>query len=43
MTMHTYTPQPMSLSGVNFFHVTVSELKTEQDIKCQGHYSNVKG
>ena len=26
MTLHTYTPQPMSLVSINFLHLTVSEL-----------------
>ena len=26
MTLHTYNPQPMSLSGINILHLTVSEM-----------------
>ena len=27
MTLHTYTPQPMSLPSMNFLHLTVSEIQ----------------
>ena len=43
MTLHTYTPQPMSLPSINFLHLTVSEIQPGQDFKGQGHYSKVKG
>ena len=26
MTLHTYTPQPMSLPSINFLHLTVAEI-----------------
>ena len=32
MTVHTYTPQPMSLPSMNFLHLTVSEIQPEQTI-----------
>ena len=32
MTLHTYTPQPMSLPSMNFLHLTVSELQPGQTI-----------
>ena len=30
MTLHTYTPQPMSLPSMNFLHLTVSEIQPGQ-------------
>ena len=32
MTLHTYTPQPKSLSSMNFLHLTVSEIQPGQTI-----------
>ena len=32
MTLHTYTPQPMSLPSMNFLHLTVSEIQPRQTI-----------
>ena len=32
MTLHTYTPQPMSLPRMNFLHLTVSEIQPGQTI-----------
>ena len=32
MTLHTYTPQPMSLPSMNFLHLTVSEIQPGQTI-----------
>ena len=32
MTLHTYTPQPMSLPSINFLHLTVSEIQPGQTI-----------
>ena len=42
MTLHTYTPEPMSLPSMNFLHLTVSEIQSGQDFIGQGHYSKVK-
>ena len=36
-------PPPMSLPGINFLHLTVSEIWPGQDFKGQGHYGKVKG
>ena len=43
MTLHTYTPQPMPLSIINFLHLTVSEIQPGQDFIGQDHYAKVKG
>ena len=43
MTLHTYNPPPMSLSSINFLHLTVSEIWHGHDFIGQGHYSKVKG
>ena len=32
MTLHTYSPQPMSLPSMNFLHLTVSEIQPGQTI-----------
>ena len=32
MTLHTYTPQPMSIPSINFLHLTVSEIQPGQTI-----------
>ena len=32
MTLHTYTPQPMSLPSINFLHLTVSEIYSPDKI-----------
>ena len=32
MTLHTYTPQQMSLPSMNFLHLTVSEIQPGQTI-----------
>ena len=32
MTLHTYTPQPMSLPSMTFIHLTVSEIQPGQTI-----------
>ena len=32
ITLHTYTPQPMSLPSMNFLHLTVSEIQPRQTI-----------
>ena len=32
MTLHTYTPQPMSLPSMNLLHLTVSEIQPGQTI-----------
>ena len=32
MTLHTYTPQPMSLPSMNFLHLTVTEIQPGQTI-----------
>ena len=32
MTLHTYTPQPMSLPSMTFLHLTVSEIQPGQTI-----------
>ena len=32
MTLHTYTPQPMSLPSMNFLHLTVFEIQPGQTI-----------
>ena len=42
MMLHTYKPQPMSLSSINFVHLTVSEILPGQDFIGQGHYDKVK-
>ena len=42
MTQHTYNPQPMSLSSINFTHLMVSEIEAGQDFIGQGHCSKVK-
>ena len=43
MTLHTYTPYPMSLPNINFPHLVVSEILPGQDFQGQGHYGKVKG
>ena len=43
MTLHTYTPYPMSLPSINFLHLTVSEIEPGQGFIDQGHYGKVKG
>ena len=43
MTLHTYTPLPVSLPSINFLHLTVSEIYPGQDFYTQGHYGKVKG
>ena len=43
MTLHTYTPKPMSLPSNNFLHLTVAKIKPRQDFIGQGHYGKVKG
>ena len=35
-------PPPMSLPGINFLHLTISEIWPGQDFKGQGHYGRVK-
>ena len=35
MTLHTYTPQPMSLPSMNFLHLTVSKIQPGQTISCR--------
>ena len=42
MMLHTYRPQPMSLSGINFLYLTVSEIQSRQEFIGQGHYGKVK-
>ena len=42
MTLHTYNPPPMSLSSINFLHLTVSEISPGQDFIGHGHYGKVK-
>ena len=32
MTLHTYTPQPLSLPSMNFLHLTVPEIQLGQTI-----------
>ena len=32
MPLHTHNPPPMSLSSINFLHLTVSEISPGQDI-----------
>ena len=32
MTLHTYTPQPISLLSMNFLHLTVSEIQPGQTV-----------
>ena len=34
MTLHTYTPQPMSLPSMNFLHLMVPEIQPRQTISC---------
>ena len=41
MTWQTYNIPPMSLSRINFLHLTVSEISPGQDFI--GHYAKVKG
>ena len=41
MTLHTYTPYPVSLPSINFLHLTVSEIWPGQDFIGQG--GKVKG
>ena len=43
MMLHIYSPQTMSLPGINFLHLMVAELYPGQDIIGQGHYGKVKG
>ena len=43
MMLHTYNTPTMSLSSINFLHLTVSEIWYGQDFIGQGHYSKVKG
>ena len=43
MTLHIYTPKPISVSTINFLHLKVSEIQPRQDFKGQGHYGNDKG
>ena len=43
ITLHTYTPKPMSLQSMNFLHLTVSEIQPRPDFKGQGHYGKVIG
>ena len=43
MMLHTYNPQPMSLSGINSPHPTVPEILSGQDFSDQGHCGMVKG
>ena len=42
MTFHTHNPPPISLSSINFLHLTVSEMLPGQNFIGQGHYSKVK-
>ena len=42
MTLHTYNPQPMLMSSINFLHLTASEISPGQDFIGQGHYGKVK-
>ena len=39
---HTHSPQPMSVSSVNFLHLTVSKTHVRQDFEVQDHYSKLK-
>ena len=41
--LDTYNCPPMSLSSINFLHLTVSEISPGQDFIGQGHYGKVKG
>ena len=41
-TRHTFNPQPMSLPGINFLHLTVSKIYPRQDFKGQGHLARSK-
>ena len=43
MMLHTYNLLPLSLSSIDFLHLTVSEISPGQDFIGQGHYSKVKG
>ena len=41
MTLHTYTPQPMSLPSMNFLHLTVSEIQPRQTIYGRKILNNI--
>ena len=44
MTLHTYTPQPMSLPSMNFLHLTVSEIQPGQTIsRCPPTHPDTMG
>ena len=42
MTLHTFTPKPMSLPSINFLHLIVSEILPREDFTGQAHYGKVK-
>ena len=42
MMLHIYSPQTMSLPGINFLNLMVAEMYPGQDIIGQGHYGKVK-
>ena len=41
--LQTYNPQPMTLTSINFLHLTASKKQPEQDFKTHEHYDKVKG
>ena len=44
MTLHTYTPQPMSLTSMNLLHLTVSEIQPGQTIsRCPPAHPDTMG
>ena len=40
MTLHTYTPQPMSLPIINFLHLMVSEIEPRQNFRQSPAHPN---
>ena len=42
MTLHIHTPQPISLTSINFLHLMVSEIEPRKKFIRQGHYMKIK-
>ena len=42
LMLHTYTPYLISLTSINFLHLTDSKIHHRQDFKGQGHYGKIK-
>ena len=42
-TMHTYSPQPISLPSITFLPLIHSKTKSRKDFIGQGNYSKIKG